>query len=305
MEMEDIIEQYKKERLNVAVFNRKTVDTYASSINYFCDFVTEKFHISPLTSQGKHLQAWLQVLKPTISRSRLRQHQYALKSFFVFLYKTGVISKNPAEALPNMQKKSSKKIEPVSAKEAFRLLGAVDRSDWLGRRNHLIFAILWCLGLRISELTRLQVESFEQEHDPVNKIGLLRVRGKNKKQRALFVVDSLYDELCSYLDDPLSPKEAFEPLFPTNKGKTISNSRIQKLMKAYVKKAGIQSTITPHILRHTFATEMYCQGVPFSAIQAMMGHERKEETSLYIHVPFQMKKEALGKITLSGGEAWQ
>lgn len=304
MKMKTLIKQYRKERLDVAVFNPKTVDTYASSINYFCDFIAENYHISPLHSQGKHLQAWLKALRPTISRSRLRQHQYALKSFFSFLLKIGVILKNPAEALPNLRKKSSKKIEPVSAKDAFRLLAAVDRSDWLGRRNHLMFAMLWCLGLRISELTRLQVESFEPEHDPDNKIGLLRVRGKNKKQRALFVVDSLYDELCLYLKDPLSPKETSEPLFPTNKGKAISSNRIQKLTKAYVKKAEIKSTITPHILRHTFATEMYCQGVPFSAIQAMMGHERKEETSLYIHVPFQMKKEALGEVTLSGDESW-
>jgi len=75
-------------------------------------------------------------------------------------------------------------------------------------------------------------------------------------------------------------------------------------MQEYVRKAEIQSTVTPHILRHTFATEMYCQGVPNSAIQAMMGHEKKEETALYIHVPAQRKKEALAKIAVSGGAQW-
>ena len=75
-------------------------------------------------------------------------------------------------------------------------------------------------------------------------------------------------------------------------------------MKEYVRKAGIQSIVTPHILRHSFATEMYRQGVPFSAIQTMMGHERKEETSLYIHVPARMKKEALTHMTISGGGLW-
>lgn len=302
--MKKLIEQYRKELLGVAGFARSTVDTYTSSIISFCDFAGKTYHIYPIDSQGKHLQAWLQVLRPTISRSRLRQHQYAVKSFFAFLHKLGVIKKNPAEALLHMKKKKSKKIQPISAQEAFRLLDAVDRSDWYGKRNHLMFVILWCLGLRISELTRLQVKSFEPEHDPENRIGLLRVRGKNKKQRALFVVDALYDEIRSYLKDPQSPKGKDKPLFPVNQDKAISNNRVQKLMQEYVRKAEIQSTVTPHILRHTFATEMYCQGVPNSAIQAMMGHEKKEETALYIHVPAQRKKEALAKIAVSGGAQW-
>ena len=76
-------------------------------------------------------------------------------------------------------------------------------------------------------------------------------------------------------------------------------------MKEYVSKSGIQSTVTPHVLRHSFATEMYRQGVPNSAIQAMMGHERKEETALYVHISSQMKKEALSKISIAGGDQWQ
>ncbi len=303
--MKKLIEQYEKDRLEVAVLEPKTVDTYIASITSFTSFARRTFHIGPIQCRGKHLQNWLEVLRPTISRSRLRQHQYALKSFFVFLHKLGVIANNPAAPLPSLQKKPSKKIQPVPEKEVFRLLDAVDCSTWYGKRNHLIFAMLWCLGLRISELTRLRVKSFEPGHDPDNKIGLLRVRGKNKKQRALFVVDHLYDELCSYLKEPRTSANKDAPLFTTKKEKAISNNRIQKLMKEYVQKAAIQSTITPHILRHTFATEMYRQGVSFDAIQAMMGHEKHEETALYIHVPIQMQKEALGQISLTGGESWQ
>jgi integrase/recombinase XerD len=303
--MKKLIQLYEKDRLEVAVLAKKTVDTYVSSITAFIDFTRTTCHIDPIQCRGKHLQDWLEVVRPTISRSRLRQHQYALKSFFNFLHKLGAVSKNPAEPLPSLQKKPSKKIHPVTTKEAFKLLAAVDQSTWHGKRNHLMFAILWCLGLRISELTRLQVKSFEPEHDPEKRIGLLRVRGKNKKQRALFVVDSLYDELCAYLKDPRSPKEKDAPLFPAKKEKAISNNRVQKLMKEYVNKAGITATITPHILRHTFATEMFIQGVPFAEIQIMMGHEKKEETALYIHVSDQMLKDALAKVTLCGGDSWQ
>jgi integrase/recombinase XerD len=303
--MKNLLEQYQKDRLEVAVLSPKTVDTYISSITAFIEFARNTCQIDLLECRGKHLQDWLEILRPTISRSRLRQHQYALKSFFAFLYKRGVVTMNPTEPLPSLQKKPSKEIQPVTTKEAFLLLAAVDQTTWHGKRNHLMFAILWCLGLRISELTRLQVNSFEPEHDPENRIGLLRVRGKNKKQRALFVVDSLYDEFCAYLKDPDSPKKEETPLFPAKKDKAISSNRVQKLMKEYVRKAGITAAMTPHILRHTFATEMYIQGVPFSAIQIMMGHEKKEETSLYIHVTSHMQNQALQKISLLEGEPWQ
>jgi integrase/recombinase XerD len=301
--MNELIELYKKDRLEVAVFNQKTVDTYVSSVLAYSDFARESSGVTVLNSSGKHLQNWLEFLRPTIGRSRLRQHQYALKSFFTFLYKLDAIENNPAEALQSLQKKPSKKIAAVTSEEVFMLLAAVEQATWYGKRDHLIVAILWCLGLRVSELTSLKVKSFEA--DVENGIGLLRVRGKNKKQRALFVVDALYDEICAYLEDPRSPQRNDAPLFPGQNTTALSSNRIRKRIKEYVDKAGITSTITPHILRHTFATEMYIQGVPFSAIQAMLGHEKNEETALYIHVPLHMQKDALGILTLSGGAAWQ
>ena len=118
--MKKLIKQYQKDRLGVAVFAQKTVDTYSSSILHFCSFVGTTFQIDPIKSRGKHLQGWLEVLRPTVSRNRLRQHQYALKSFFVFLHKLGAISTNPAEALPTLKKKNSKIIVPISAEEGFR-----------------------------------------------------------------------------------------------------------------------------------------------------------------------------------------
>jgi len=193
---------------------------------------------------------------------------------------------------------------PVPKEIVETLLDTVDQSTWMGKRNYMIIAMLWTLGLRISELTGLSVGSFEPEHDPINKIGLLRVKGKNRKQRALFVVDKLYDNLIAYLSHPQSPKKKTDPLFPVESGKAISNDRVQKKIKEYCKEAGIKERITPHVLRHSFATEMYHAGVPLEAIQAMMGHDRKSETSAYIKVSDQFQEEALLQLTISGGVSW-
>jgi integrase/recombinase XerD len=169
----------------------------------------------------------------------------------------------------------------------------------------MIISMLWALGLRISELTGLKVGSFEPYHDTENKTGLLRVRGKNKKQRALFIVDKLYDNLIDYLSHEKSPKKKKDPLFPVESGKAISNNRVQKKIKEYCKEAGIKERITPHVLRHSFATEMYHAGVPVEAIQAMMGHDKKTETSVYIKVSDSFKEEALTLLTLRERALWQ
>lgn len=295
------IDRFRKEFLDLAGFAESTVDTYSSSVRAFDEYARQTLTIEPLTCRGKHLQNWLQTLRPGISRSRLRQHQQALKCFCAFLVRRDIIDHNPAAPLPNLRKRASDKNQPVPPAEVFKILAAVDRGDWFGRRNHLIIVMLWCLGLRISELTGLTVESFEQDYDPDNRIGLLRVKGKNKKQRALFVVDALYDDLLAYLKEPESPKEKKSPLFPVRQGKAISSSRIQKVLKEYLIKAGVTTLITPHAFRHTFATEMYCQAVPCSAIQAMMGHDDKAETAIYIHIPNQLKKEALARIAITKG----
>jgi len=112
----------------------------------------------------------------------------------------------------------------------------------------------------------------EPEHDQKNKTGLLRVRGKNKQQRALFVVDTLYDAVTNHLDHAESPRKKNAPLFPIKEGTAISPSRVLKLIKEYCDAAHIKDRVTPHVLRHSFATKMYHQKVPLTAIQAVMDH---------------------------------
>jgi len=171
-------------------------------------------------------------------------------------------------------------------------------------RNYIIVSIFWALGLRTSELTRLKVRDFEPGHG--KRIGLLRVRGKNKKQRALFVVDRLFDALLCYLAHPQSPKKKPAPLFPADtKTTAVSNSRVQRIVKDQGREAGIQSGVTPRVLRHCFATEMYHQNVPLSAIQAMMGHDSIADTSVYIHVSDKLRQIALDTILISRRFSWQ
>lgn len=300
-----LIDAFLIELSDIRELADSTVENYTYSVVDYCDFAKNKLNIDPVSSKGHHILKWMaEVRKKGVGNSRLKNHRIALKSFFALLVKLKVIQKNPADALPQIRKTHSERNQPVAKKVLYRLLRSIDQSTWHGKRNYLIIAMLWALGLRVGELTSLKVKSFEPDHDPKNKIGLLRVRGKNRQQRALFVVDKLYGELISYLNHPHSPKNKNAPLFPIEAGTAISTDRVYKSIQEYCQAANIKERITPHVLRHCFATDMYHQGIPLQAIQAMLGHNKKAETALYIHVSDHIKKQALEQISLQGGPLW-
>lgn len=260
-----LIDLYGKELLKVNGFSPSTVETYLISIKAFCIFVKEELKMGLERIKGPHLIIWMRHLKHLgTGQSRMEHHHYALKSFFGFLEKCGHIRKNPADVMPLMINRKRNRTNPIPISAAFSLLDSFDRSTWLGLRNYTMVSLLWALGLRTAELTGLVVGSFETGHG--KRIGLLRIHGKNKKQRALFVVDHLFEALLHYLAHPLSPEKKSAPLFPGQPDKPLSKSRLQRLVKDQAKTAGIKADVTPRVLRHSFATELYHQNVPLSAI---------------------------------------
>ena len=299
--MQTLMQTYHKELAEVAGFAPDTVENYEICLGKFFDYATRQLNIDPLGAGAKDLLAWMAHLKQQqLSRSRLTHHKAALKHFFGLLVKQKQRQHNPAELLFTPRKRKSDRNQPLSLAIAFKLLRSMKRDTWLGERNFVIVSMLWALGLRIGELTALKVGSFEPLHDPETHIGLLRVQGKGKKERALFVTGKLYSNLVGYLQDPKTPKQKTSPMFPihNNLKKAISTDRARRMLQEVTREAGIKLRITPHVLRHSFATDMYSNGVPVEAIEAVLGHTTTDETSIYIHVPKANKQQALAKITI-------
>ena len=299
-----LIDDFAKELTDIAEFAQSTVENYVACVAAFFDYAQNRLRIDPVLAKGCHIVTWIgEFQKAGLSKSRLEHHRSALRLFFALMVKLKIVDKNPAYHLPVIRRqKGSDRNRPVDKKVVFKLLKSVDRSGWYGLRDHLIIAMLWSLGLRVSELTGLRVKHFEPDHG--KRTGLLRVRGKNKKHRALFVVDNLYDELVAYLACEQSPKKKNAPLFPIEAGTAISKDRVLKMIKERCRAAGIKQRLTPHVLRHCFATEMYLAGVPIGAVQTMMGHGHKAETAIYVHVSDKLQKQALEQISLQAGLLW-
>ena len=293
-----LIDQYRTELEKINAFAASTIETYTIGVKAFCHYSKNVLHIDPATAKADHLLKWLLHLKHSgIGHSRLENHHYSLKSFFAFVHKAGLTDSNPADVLPLLIHRRRERTNPINASDAFKLLASFDRNSWTGLRDYTMVSVLWALGLRTSELTGINVRDFEPAHG--KRTGLLRIRGKNKKQRALFVVDRLFDQLVGYLAHPQSPIKKLAPMFPADTKKTaISNSRVQRIVKDQARKAGVGTKVTPRVLRHSFATEMYHKKVPLTAICTMMGHDSIADTAVYVHVSDQLIKQVLDAVSV-------
>jgi integrase/recombinase XerD len=168
----------------------------------------------------------------------------------------------------------------------------------MGMRNFTIIAVLWALGLRVKELRAIERRDIDLDYDPGNKTGTILVHGKRGKERTLFIVDDLFDTLFHYLRLKKTPKPGKSLIFPGNKSPVISRSWIRRMIKETAAKAGLTGRFTPHVFRHTFATDMYNRDVPLEAIMEMMGHESIRETSVYVHITDELQAMALNKLSV-------
>jgi len=293
--MPELIDRFRAELEKINVFAASTIESYTLGAAAFLKYARQHLGINPLAAKPEHLLQYLVHLKHSgMGPSRVESNHYGLKSFFAFACRAGLIETNPAEALPLIIRRRRQRTAPASPRQAFRLLTSYDQSSWRGLRDYTMACLLWALGLRTFEVTGLAVRDFEPGHGL--RIGLLRIRGKNKKQRALFVVDRLFDTVTRYLAHPQSPHRPYAPMFPAEYYKALSNNRFRRIVKDQSRKAGCEPAIIPRMLRHGFATEMHRQHVPLWAIQAMMGHDAITETAIYVHVSDHQTRSALEQI---------
>lgn len=299
-----LLDRYQTEMRDVAGFSPKTLQTYLSCLSQFMNYLKENTATNLLSCPANHIRQWMSELKETrISNSRLGHHRCALSSFYGFIKRLGLRDDNPAESIFPFRKIRSTRNQPPPAEKIRQLLDTIESYTWEGLRDFLMISILWALGLRLSEMTHLKVGSL-QHIDKTGKTALLYVAGKGLKHRALFVVNRLFDNFMEYLEHPDSPRSKKAVLFPGKNGSVTNGSTVQRRIERYRRAASLTCRITPHVLRHSFASEMYKRGVPLQAIGDMLGHSSIEESAVYIHVNRQMQRQALLSLTLGGYRPW-
>ena len=210
----------------------------------------------------------------------IARHVVTLRRLFVFLETEGIIKKNPTPAIlltPGPRKLP----QTLSSDDIRKLLAQPDAHEPLGGRDQAMFELLYASGLRVSELVGLRV------HETNFQGNYLTVKGKGAKVRAVPFGQWARQKLISYLnaDRPRLLKGKASPfLFVNRSGKPLTRQGFWKTIRRYALMAGIDKRVTPHTLRHSFATHLLEGGADLRAVQAMLGHADISTTQIYTHV---------------------
>ncbi|MBI5826301.1 MAG: tyrosine recombinase XerC [Deltaproteobacteria bacterium] len=211
----------------------------------------------------------------------------SIRSFFRFLMTKGVLTYSPAELVP--APKVEKMLAPVlTVEEAECLVEAPgDIEAATAKRDLAILEALYSSGIRVSELTGLDMKDVDLSS------GTIKVLGKGGKERIAYIGVHARDALMAYIGAHRAGATADAPLFTGARGKgRVSQRTVQRLVKKYVLKSGIDKTPTPHALRHTFATHLLDAGVDLRSIQEMLGHSKLSTTQRYTRVSIASMMEA-------------
>jgi len=204
-----------------------------------------------------------------------------VRSFYRFLLLDGWIENDPTELLESPQM-GDHLPEVLSTKEVDMLEASIDLSKWEGHRNRAIIEVLFSCGLRVSELTHLKLSNLYLDDE------FLRVEGKGRKERLVPISQRAIHELQFWFQDRdqmdnIKPGEE-DYVFLNRRGAHLTRTMILIMIKRLAEVAGIHKTVSPHTLRHSFATALLEGGADLRVIQAMLGHESISTTEIYTHI---------------------
>ncbi|MEC4115125.1 site-specific tyrosine recombinase XerD [Myroides pelagicus] len=204
-----------------------------------------------------------------------------LKNFFNYFILEGYIERSPVELIQSP--KTGRKLPDVlSLEEIDLLIACIDQSTDEGYRNKVMLEVLYCCGLRVSELVNLKISDLFFEE------GFIRVLGKGDKQRFVPIDEQTMEYITSYIQRIRShmaiKKEAKDIVFLNRRGAGLTRVMIFTIIKRLVEQAGLRKTVSPHTFRHSFATHLLENGADIRIIQVLLGHESITTTEIYTHV---------------------
>ena len=276
----DIVSRYRRYLKLEKGYSVNTLDAYMRDVDkLFRYLAVEQVDVLDVKLEDlEHFAAFISDLG--IGPRSLARILSGVRQFYRFLVIDGYLEVDPTELLES-PKQPDHLPEVLSTAEVDLLEQAIDLSKWEGHRNHAIIEVLFSCGLRVSELTNLKLSNLYIEEQ------YIRVMGKGSKERLVPISPRALDELNYWFADrnvmKIKPGEE-DYVFLNRRGHHLTRTMILIMIKRYAVEAGIKKTISPHTLRHSFATSLLEGGADLRAIQAMLGHESIGTTEIYTHI---------------------
>tara|TARA_X000000950_G_scaffold27119_1_gene29176 strand:+ start:3785 stop:4672 length:888 start_codon:yes stop_codon:yes gene_type:complete len=256
-----------------------TIESYSNDLNKLADFLIPK-SISATKVRLNDLKDFITSICEILSETSQSRIISAIKSFYKFLLIENLIQSDPSENL--VSPKIARKLPNVLTIEEINLIINSVESNNVGIRNKAIIEIIYGCGLRVSELTSLLLSNL------FLKQGYIKIVGKGNKERLSPIGSLASDSLNDFLTNvrpTLKINDKFsDHVFINNRGTSLSRSMIFKMIKKYTLKANINKDISPHSLRHSFATHLVEGGANLRAVQEILGHSSITTTEIYTHL---------------------
>ncbi|MDR3250667.1 MAG: site-specific tyrosine recombinase XerD [Tannerella sp.] len=261
--------------------SENTREAYTDDLNKLLDFVGNEPDLTVLSVTYNDLQHFVAHLCDTgISARSQARIISGVRAFYRFLMTEDYLEKDPTELLESP--KTGKKLpEVLSVNEVNSLINSIDLSKPEGHRNRAMIETLYSCGLRVSELVNLKYSNvyFDEQ--------FIKTVGKGNKQRLVPISRKAIDDINNYMIDrrTIKVRKGFEDtLFLNRRGAKLSREMVFMIIKELAAIAGIKKTVSPHTLRHSFATHLLEGGANLRAIQMMLGHESITTTEIYTHI---------------------
>ena len=273
--MNDILQDFQTYLLIEKGLSRNTSMAYIRDLSLF--FEIKKKNFNQITI--KDIQEYLHYLNTHYASASIQRKVISLRQFFSYLYKEELIKENPLSSidLPKAQKKLP---SVLSIKDIAAMLHSLDIASIKGMRDYCMISLLISSGIRVSELINVKTNDFSE------KMRQIKIIGKGNKERII----PLDDITCKLIHDYLNSarlalnKKKSVYIFLTEKGEKISRENFYRILSHISLKAGIKASVSPHKLRHTYATTLLEGGADLRSIQELLGHSNLVTTTIYTHI---------------------
>ena len=268
--------------------SENTLAAYRRDLSLYDEWLAEQTAESLLTAGSSQIQSYLGLkLRQGASPRSSARFLSAARSFYRWALREGHIVEDPTLRIES-PKQGRPLPKSLSETDVERLLGAPDLELALEFRDRTMLEMLYACGLRVSELVGLQVEQVGLNQ------GIVRVLGKGGKERLVPMGEEALDWLIQYMRGPrieLLKGQSSNVLFPSNRSREMTRQTFWYRIKLYGERAGIQTHLSPHTLRHAFATHLLNHGADLRVVQMLLGHSDLSTTQIYTHVAKQRMQE--------------
>jgi len=290
--IDSLVDQYLNYLLVEKGLSKRTLESYSRDLARYHAFMLEngatRISESDTSLVLKHLIALRDFGLGARSRAR---HLVSIRGFHRFLVQEKILPRDPTRRV-ELPKISLKLPDVLSVEEVLQLLGVPDPKTRLGARDAAMIELLYAAGLRVSELVNLKLQDINLE------AGFVRVFGKGSKERIVPMGNYAQQTLTRYLETSrknLLKNSISAWLFVARAGNPMTRQGFWKLLRRYALKSGLKKKITPHSLRHSFATHLLEGGADLRAVQLMLGHVDISTTQIYTHVAREHLKQMHAK----------